>query len=136
MKKNEFEPLINTYDDYLTLFQDAKNNNDYEEYLKYATEQINIDIEEENKTSDDKMKLKTIDEIRDSFKILNPLPKDTNLCGEELPVPGLISLTNRVPASVPSVTHSSVPLMPSVALNTEIVIFCVLLRCEVQESTC
>jgi hypothetical protein len=31
------KPLINKYDDYLTLFQDAKNNNDYNEYIKYLS---------------------------------------------------------------------------------------------------
>ena len=30
-------PLINKYDDYLALLQDAKNNNDYNEYIKYLS---------------------------------------------------------------------------------------------------
>ena len=48
-------------------------------------------------------------------------PDTTKFAGLELPEPGLMSATRRVDAELPSVTHSSVPVLVdwlSVAVNT------------------
>ena len=44
-----------------------------------------------------------------------PLPSDVKFAGDEESLPGFKSFSRFVPASVPSVTHSSAPEVPSFA---------------------
>ena len=47
-------------------------------------------------------------------------PARVSSVGYELPEPGLMSLTRTVPAGVPSVFHSSTPLVPSSAVKNTV----------------